>query len=114
MKIQKRDSAHTTFQTNRLNALRQQLELTAAHVGFLHSPNVGAAQVTGLHDTDLVGAEPVIQRTVELLGGCADSVQPCIRADSKPGGWRYSAYTFVLFLPLLCHLGRLNGPRREM
>lgn len=50
-----------------LNVLWQLAVLTAAHVGFLHSPNVGATQVTGLHNADLVGAEAVIQRATELL-----------------------------------------------
>lgn len=60
---------------NKLNVL------TAAHVGFLHSPDIGATQVTGLHNADLVRAEPVIQRTSELLRTCADSVKPCVNAN---------------------------------
>lgn len=55
---------------NDLNVLWQLVELTAAHVGFLHSPNVGATQVTGLHNADLVRAEAVIQSTSELLRRC--------------------------------------------
>lgn len=66
--------------------LSQLVELTAAHVGFLHSPDVGATKVTGLHNADLVRAEPVIQRTIKLLSKCANSVQPCNRG--KQFKWR--------------------------
>lgn len=93
--------------------LWQLVELTAAHVGFLHSPDVGATQVTGLHNADLVRAEPVIQRTIKLLSKCANGVQPCIDASNLNEGMRYSAYTFVLFLPLLCGFGHLNETRIE-
>lgn len=69
-----------------LKVLWQLVELTAAHVGFLHSPNVGATQVTGLHNADLVRAEAVTQRTTELWRRRTDRVQPCVDASANNGG----------------------------
>lgn len=85
--------------------LWQLVELTAAHVGFLHSPDVGATQVTGLHNADLVRAEPVIQRTIELLSKCADSVQPCIDASNLNEGrgiqLTHLSFFFLFFVVLV-------------
>lgn len=87
------------------NVLWQLVELTAAHVGFLHSPNVGATQVTGLHNADLVRAEPVIQRTTELLRRCTDSVQPCIDANTNNKGrgiqLTHLSFFFLFFVVLV-------------
>lgn len=85
--------------------LWQLLELTAAHVGFLHPPDVGATQVTGLHNADLVRAEPVIQRTTELSRRCTDSVQPCIAANTNNEGrgiqLTHLSFFFLFFVVLV-------------
>lgn len=89
---------------NELNVLWQLVELTAAHVGFLHSPDVGAAQVTGLHNADLVRAEPVIQRTIELLRTRADSVKPCMNANKLNGRGiqlTHLSFFFLFFVVLV-------------
>lgn len=67
MKRQKKTLIHVTFKMSESNVPWQLVVLTAAHEGLLHSPNVGATQVTGLHNADLVRAETVIQRSTELL-----------------------------------------------
>lgn len=84
---------------NKLNVL------TAAHIGFLHSPDVGATQVTGLHNADLVRAEPVIQRTSELLRTRADSVKPCMNANNLNEGrgiqLTHLSFFFLFFVVLV-------------
>lgn len=88
-----------------LIALWLPLELTAAHVGFLHPPNVGATQVTWLHNADLVRAEPVIQRTAELLRRCTDSEQPLEDANTNNEGGEiqltHLSFFFLFFVVLV-------------
>ena len=40
--------------------------LTAAHVDFLHAPDIGVALVTRLHDVNLVRAEHMVQGVLHL------------------------------------------------
>lgn len=99
---------------NELNVLWQLGELTAAHVGFLHPPNVGATQVTWLHNADLVRAEAVIQRTTELLRRCTDSVQPLGDANTYNEGrgiqLTHLSFFFLFFVVLVTWINSEFSP----
>lgn len=89
------------------------VSLTAAHVGFLHDPDVRAALVTRLHDADLIVDKTMIQEALCLMKHGQPEVQP----NQSSLLWRIyyfhqQTYTFMFAPPLFSSFGKLKDKTR--